>query len=65
MGLEGVGSARWLVTCSCGWGRECVSEWAAKSVSKLHQKFEGVGVEHGTQIEAPEGAKGGEQLPLV
>jgi len=22
---------RWLVICSCGWGRECISRWAAES----------------------------------
>ena len=55
----------WLVTCSCGWGRECVSSWAAESVSKLHQQFGELGVEHVTQVEGPEGATSGEQLPLV
>jgi hypothetical protein len=30
---------RWLVTCSCGWGRECVSAWAAKSVSNMDQRI--------------------------
>lgn len=23
----GRGKARWLLTCSCGWGRECISRW--------------------------------------
>ncbi len=55
----------WLVVCSCGWGRECSSAWAAESVSRLHQQLGDVGVEHATQIEAPEGSKSGEQLPLV
>jgi hypothetical protein len=29
----------WLVLCSCGWGRECSSEWAAQSVSRLHRQL--------------------------
>jgi len=29
--------ADWVVTCSCGWTRECSSRWAAESVTKLHQ----------------------------
>ncbi len=29
----------WLVTCSCGWTRECSSRWAAESVAKLHPKL--------------------------
>jgi hypothetical protein len=56
---------RWLVICSCGWGRECISEWAAQSVSRLHQQLGDVGVEHMTQIEAPDDSKGGDQLTLV
>jgi hypothetical protein len=63
-GRNGSHEAR-LVTCSCGWGRECVSEWAAQSVSRLHQQLGELGVEHVTQIEPPEGHKSGEQLPLV
>lgn len=55
---------RWLVTCSCGWGRECVSAWAAESVSRLHQQLGEVGVEHVMQIEEPEGPAG-KQLLLV
>jgi hypothetical protein len=55
----------WLVTCSCGWGRECLSAWAAESVSRLHQQLGDVGVEHVTQIEAPDDPKSGQQLPLV
>jgi len=58
---------RWLVTCSCGWERECVSEWAAGSASKLHRHLGAVGVEHATHVEGPAtGDHGsGEQLPLV
>jgi hypothetical protein len=35
---------RWLVTCSCGWERECSSEWAARSVSSLHPQLAPVDV---------------------
>jgi hypothetical protein len=55
----------WRVVCSCGWERECSSEWAARSVSKLHPQLAPIDVAHVTQIEAPEGPKSGEQLPLV
>jgi hypothetical protein len=41
---------RWLVTCSCGWERECVSECAAGSASKLHRQLGAVGVEHATHV---------------
>ncbi len=34
---------RWLVTCSCGWERECSSEWAARSLSKLVSGIGGSG----------------------
>ena len=27
---------RWLVTCSCGYERECISQWAATATAKLH-----------------------------
>ena len=60
-----VGRPRWLVTCSCGWERECVSEWAAQSVSKLHPQLGDVGVEHKTRVEAPSEAGPPGQLPLV
>ena len=43
----------WLVTCSCGWGREALSEWAANAVSRLHQQLAEVGPEHVTQLEGP------------
>jgi hypothetical protein len=60
-----VTAKRWLVTCSCGWGRECISEWAAQTVSRLHQQLADVGAEHTTQIEPPDNVKDGGQLPLV
>jgi hypothetical protein len=37
---------RRLVICSCGWERECSSEWAAKAARKLHQQLGDVGMEH-------------------
>ena len=56
---------RWLVLCSCGWDRECISEWAAESVSRLHKQLGAAGVEHSTHVEYPHDSSGGEQLPLV
>jgi len=56
----------WVVTCSCGWGRECVSRWAAESVGKLHPRLSTLGVEHTVTIdEPPADPPPGEQLPLV
>jgi hypothetical protein len=60
-----VNAKHWLVTCSCGWGRECVSAWAAESVSRLHKQLGVVGVDHITHVEAPADGSRGEQLPLV
>ena len=62
--LTPVGKRPWLVTCSCGWERECSSEWAARSVSKLHQKLGPTDVEHTTRIEGPDNQPGGSQLTL-
>src|SRR6202022_2876305 len=33
--LTGMVRPQWLVTCSCGWGREGPSRWAAESVVKI------------------------------
>ena len=57
--------ARWLVTCACVWGRECVSEWAAQSVSKLHPQLAQVDVTHVTRIEGPGERAGERQLSLT
>ena len=51
--------AVWLITCSCGWGREAFSEWAANAVSRLHKQLADVGTEHIAQVEGP-----GQQLSL-
>ncbi len=56
-------SNRWLLTCSCGWGRECVSAWQAQAASKLHQRIGKMDVRHAVRVEAPEPPRG--QLPLV
>jgi hypothetical protein len=56
---------RWLVTCSCGWERECASEWAARSVSKLHPQLGPTDVAHTTRVEGPDGSAGGQQLELT
>ena len=53
---------RWRVTCSCGWERECSSEWAAQSVSKLHPQFAPTDVPRVTRIEGPDGSAGERQL---
>jgi hypothetical protein len=55
---------RWLVTCSCGRALECSSAWAARSVSKLHQKIASADTKHAIRIEAPEPPPGS-QLPLL
>jgi hypothetical protein len=54
----------WLVTCSCGWGREVISAWAATVVSRQHQQFADVGTEHVTRVEVPDQHRAGEQLML-
>ena len=56
---------RWLVLCSCGWDRECISEWAAESVSRLHKQLGAVGVHHTTHVDGPGDVSRGAQLPLV
>ena len=56
----------WLVVCSCGWERETVSEWAARSVSKLHPQLAPMDVAHVTRVEGPDGdSKGDKQLSLL
>jgi hypothetical protein len=56
---------RWTVSCSCGWTREAVSEWAATSIIKLHPKLGRTGIEHVTRVETPAEAVGESQLPLI
>ena len=56
---------RWLVICSCGWERECSSEWAAQSVCKLHPQLGSMDVAHVTRVEGPESGAGGQQLTLT
>jgi hypothetical protein len=54
------------VTCSCGWECECSSEWAARSVSKLHPRLASMDVAHETRVEGPdEGTGGPQQLSLT
>ncbi len=43
----------WLVICSCGWSRECISQWAAESVAKLHPRLSVPGTPHALMIEEP------------
>jgi hypothetical protein len=56
---------RWLVTCSCGWERECSSEWAARSASRLHPQLAPMDVAHVTRVEGPEGGASGQHLTLT
>ncbi len=55
----------WLVFCSCGWEREAVSEWAAKSLCKLHPQLAAMDVAHVTRAEGPIQAAGDQQLTLT
>ena len=57
--------ATWLVTCSCGWGREAYSEWAANAVSRLHKQLADAGTDHVTRVEGPDQDQADEQLRLV
>jgi len=55
----------WLVSCSCGWTRDCSSRWAAESVVKLHPKLSQPSTTHTLTIEAPaEEGSGQAELPL-
>ena len=56
---------RWLVTCSCGWTREASSEWAAKSIGKLHPQLAPVGVAHVIRIERSDQSGTAQQLALT
>ena len=56
---------RWLVTCSCGWERECSAEWAAQSVSWLHPQLAPMDVAHVPRIEGPDDGVGSQQLTLT
>jgi len=56
---------RWLVVCSCGWERECSSEWAAQSVSKLRPQLAPMDVAHVTRVEGPGGRLGYRQFTLT
>jgi hypothetical protein len=60
-----VTAGHWLVTCSCGWGRECSSELAAQSVGKLHPQLAPMAVAHVPRVEGPDGDAGGQQLTLT
>lgn len=63
--MSTLGKPRWLVICSCGWEREAISEWAAKSISKLHPQLALPAVAHVTRIEGPDTAGKGQQLTLA
>ena len=55
----------WLVICSCGWEREAASEWAARSVGKLHPQLDPMDAAHVTRVEEPDDSPGGQQLTLT
>jgi len=60
------GKFRRLVTCSCGWSRECISRWAAESVAKLHPRLSVPGTQHTITIDEPSADPApGTQLPLI
>jgi len=59
-------NTHWLVICSCGWGRECISRWAAESVAKLHPRLGASDTVHTVKIEEPPAdAPDGHQLTLI
>ena len=58
-------ATRLLVTCSCGWERECSSELAPQTASKLHPRVAPMDVTHMTRVEGPESGAGGQQLTLT
>ena len=47
------------------WERECSSEWAAQSVSKLHPQLAPIDVAHVTRVERPGDGGGERQLTLT
>jgi hypothetical protein len=44
---------RWIVRCSCGWDRKCVSQWAAESVAKMHPRLADPATVHTVSVDAP------------
>jgi hypothetical protein len=59
--------ADWVVNCSCGWSRECLSRWAAESVATLHPRLTRPDNQHTITIEAPPNphTPGQPDLPLT
>ena len=55
----------WLLTCSCGWSRECISQWAAESVAKLHPSLSRPGTGHTITIEERPNPPAQADLPLM
>jgi hypothetical protein len=60
-----VTAKHWLVICSCGWERECSSEWAANSASTLHPRLAPTDVAHETRVEGSDDSERGQQLTLA
>src|ERR1700730_8759990 len=57
--------AEWRVVCSCGWTREASSAWAAKSMSRLHERIGLPEVKHAARVEFLDGPESGSQLPVI
>ena len=49
---------RWLLTCSHGLGKQCVSAWQAQAAAKLHQRLGELDVKHTVRVEVPETPRG-------
>jgi hypothetical protein len=54
----------WLVTCSCGWGRECSSELGGAVSQHALPKLAPLDVAHVSRVEGP-GDAGERQLTLT
>ena len=63
--MTGKVKPQWLVTCSCSCTREAISEWAAKSISKLHPQLAQGDVVLVTRFVGPDEGEGERQLTLV
>jgi hypothetical protein len=63
VGAKSAASSGWRIACSCGWERED-SEWAARSVIRLHPQLAPMDVAHVTRVEGRYDGAGGQQLTL-
>ena len=58
-------ATHWLVTCSCGWERECSSEWAAAVSKQTPSAARPMDAAHVTRVEGPDTGAGERQLTLT